>query len=393
MMQSIIDDAGSIMTDSIVFASGLDHLPPVVNGVITLSDNTSYFITDNIDLQGARIIDGINTTLLGVDSSHCGITSTGLGAGVPLITADTRNLITRNLRFYDVDTLFEVSDASWFGTGCIIEGVQNIGTFTDCPVIAQTFLQIIDSEGMVFTGTSDDIGFINSYASGRNDGTSPIMTLADNFTLTGRLILDESTAVANANDTLIHIGTGLTAAAETIVVQGVNFSGAGIYLTGLNPNDTEVLLLNNRGIPSTHVHGQAYMQGNATATTVASASTWYKVAGTTTEGSTDKVSMTANNQLQIDAGISRTYKIEVILSFNTSPNNVVRFAIYESNPGSVCTPSIVEVSSDASGGAQNITCMCLSSAVTPDKFEVHCSNETAANNITVVDMNFIITEI
>jgi hypothetical protein len=103
----IIKTDGSGNLSFISYPSNLNFIttksdfPIASRGVITLTDNVTYFITTNIDLTGDRLVSGSNTTIIGGSSENCTLTSTGLGVGVPLLTIEYTTPI-RNISFVNV---------------------------------------------------------------------------------------------------------------------------------------------------------------------------------------------------------------------------------------------------------------------------------------------------
>jgi len=73
--------------DGYNFINKKDDFPSPSNGIITLEDNITYFITSTIDLEGDRIVCGENTCLIGGSSENCRIKSTGL-LNTSLITSN-----------------------------------------------------------------------------------------------------------------------------------------------------------------------------------------------------------------------------------------------------------------------------------------------------------------
>lgn len=47
------------------FIQTKQNFPSPVSGVIFLDDNTTYFITTTVDLQGDRLVGGVNTAIIG----------------------------------------------------------------------------------------------------------------------------------------------------------------------------------------------------------------------------------------------------------------------------------------------------------------------------------------
>jgi hypothetical protein len=135
------------------------------------------------------------------------------------------------------------------------------------------------------------------------------------------------------------------------------------------------------------------MQNNATVTTVASANVFYKVLGTTTASADNQKYLHSNNRLTNDAIIPRKFLIQCNLSFTSGSNNVCQFGFYDSVLATVRTPSKTKSTANGSGRAESVTFNCVVTHKQGDYLEIHASNTTGSNNITVTDMNFVITEI
>ena len=135
------------------------------------------------------------------------------------------------------------------------------------------------------------------------------------------------------------------------------------------------------------------MQNNATVTTIASSSTFYKVSGTTTASSDNSKFSHSNNRLTCDADIVRKYLIQCTLSFNSSNGNVCEFGFYDSQLAGIRTPSRTQATANAAGRAENVSFSCVLFMSSGDYLEIHCANNTGSNDITVTDMNFVVTEI
>jgi hypothetical protein len=89
--------------NNIVFVGSKSDFPAPVANVITLVADVTYFITDHIDLTGARLVGAENTTIIGGSSENCTITSTGLDGGTALFTTEWTTPI-RHISFKDVGT-------------------------------------------------------------------------------------------------------------------------------------------------------------------------------------------------------------------------------------------------------------------------------------------------
>jgi hypothetical protein len=135
------------------------------------------------------------------------------------------------------------------------------------------------------------------------------------------------------------------------------------------------------------------MQNNATATVISASSTFYKVLGTTSASADNSKYSHSNNRLTNNANISRKYLIQCVLSFTSGSTHVCEFGFYDSKLGAVRTPSRTKATSNAGGRAENVSFACVVSHSNGYYLEIHCSNNTSSQNITITDMNFVITEI
>jgi len=148
----------------------------------------------------------------------------------------------------------------------------------------------------------------------------------------------------------------------------------------------------NVGIPNTSVVGQMYMNGNALATSVALINTFYKVAGVTLPGNNNEKYTVTDNRLTNGATIRRKFMAEVTLSFSSGSNNVIEFAIYESVSG-LCVPSRTKSTANAVGRAENISLMCIIEHADGDYVELWVANTSASTDVTVTEMNFIVSQL
>ena len=165
------------------------------------------------------------------------------------------------------------------------------------------------------------------------------------------------------------------------------------HLAGVGVGSNDALFINCTNIANSAANGQLYMQGNTTATTISNTTSYFKVAGTTTASADNSKFTHANNRLTCDAVVSRKYLIQCFLSFSSGNNNICEFGFYDSQLAAVRTPSKTKSTANASGRAENLGFACVVTMVTGNYLEIHARNTSAATNITVDAMNFIITEI
>lgn len=378
------------------FITQKDDFPTPVAGVITLPADETWVIAGDIDLQGDRIVMAGVTTIIGGSSETSYLTSTGLGAGVALITTEW-TLAMQFLTFRDVDTCFSIDGNTnpplaldWTGVNFL--NIPNIGTVNTCDNFIYTKGAFLSSKNLLFDGTHGTIAFNNSLLQG--DGAAgDIVKVLSTATIIRRFRINYSPVIASGLTNGINIDPLATIPDESFVLDTVSFAGGSTYLPGIGTASNKALFIRCTGITNTAVNGQMYMQNNGTATTVLATNTFYKVAGTTTASPDNSKYLHSNNRLTNDATISRDYLIQCNLSFSSGNNNVCEFGFFDSKLGAVRTPSRTKSTANSAGRAENVSFFCVVTHSQGDYIEIHAANTSSTNNITVTDMNVVITEI
>jgi hypothetical protein len=381
----------SISSGEIVFVASKSDLPTASNGVITLADNVTYFFTGTVDLTGDRLVCGQNTTILGGSSENCRIKSTGLTQA--LITSNyslpMRNITIEAALALNLDGDGTTTALDWFGvnfTDCAV-----VGTIKDYSNFIMADSAFLNSSGLTFDGTIGTVGFSQCLFDGRSATTTFILPAT--LTITRRFRVIYSSFVVLSGETGINVNASATIPTEAYILDTVNFGGGGTYLSGITHTSNKSLFINCTNITNTAVNGQLYMQGNVTATTVSVQNTFYKVAGTTTASADNSKFSHSDNRLTCDAVISRKYLIQCVLSFTSSANDICEFGFYDSQLATLRTPSRTKATANASGRAENVAFSCVVTMKANDYLEIHARNTSGARNITVDQLNFVVTEI
>jgi len=379
---------------NLIFIYSLNDFPASTSTRITLLDNVTYFICDVIDLFGNRLICGQNTTIIGGSSENCRLKSTGLSSGTALISSEwslpIRNITIEHAKALNLDASLNSGQAlDWFGVN--FTDCTTIGTIKGYSNFVMNDSAFLNSQGLTFDGTIGTIAFGNCLFDCRTSGTSII--LPSTLTITRRFRVIYSSFIISSGETGINVNASATIPTESYILDTVNFSGGGTYLTGINHTSNDALFINCKNIINSAANGQLYMQGNATATVVSATNTFYKIAGTTTASSDNSKFSHSNNRLTCDAIISRKYLIQCYLSFSSSNGNVCEFGFYDSQLAAVRTPSRTKSTANSSGRAENIGFACVVTMDAGDYLEIHGANTSTTTNITVDNMNFVITEI
>lgn len=385
----------STIATNIVYVSEKSDFPTAVGGVITLLADKTYILTADVDLTGDRIVcDGV-VNLFGLSSEVSFLTSTGLGVGVPLITS-LYTLVLHNISFKDVDTCFYIDGTTtlvaldWKAVNFI--NIPNVGVISTCDNFIFDTGAFLGSKGLRFTGTIGTVAINNSLLRGTGASGS-IIELDASCIITRRFRIIYTSIVAFGATTGINVNVSATIPTEAYILDTINFSGGSTYLVGLNQTSNDALFINCVGISNTTANGQAYMQGNAVATTISLTSTFYKVAGTTTASADNSKFNHSDNRLTCDATINRKYLIQANLDFTAGNGNICEFGFYDSQLSTIRTPSRTKSTANAAGRAESVTFFCVVSMNSGDFIEIHCANNSSTSNITVENLNFLITEI
>lgn len=369
--------------------------PASVGDVITLEDETTYMITTTIDLQGKRIVCGNNTAIIGASSENSKLLSTGLTGAA---------LITSNYSLPMRDIAIEANIAM----NC--NGTQNYAldwhsvNFVNCPTIGtvsnySNFIMVdssfLNSSGLSFSGSIGTIGF-NGVLFNLYTGTTG---LSINGTVSRRFRIIYSSMVIPSGTVGIHISTGASILDESYILDTINFSGNGTYFSGAvtGGNDSTNKALWNSckgsGVDNTFITGQLYMSNNATATVVSATNTFYDVSGSSSSGSFNSRISSSGTTLTCQATIKRKYLVQATLSFTSGVNNVCEFGLYDSSIGNIITSSRTKSTANGSGRAENIALFGIVDFVSTNFVKLQCSNTSSITNITVSELNFVITEL
>lgn len=358
-------------------------LPAAVSNVITL-EAKSYIISAEIDLTGDRLVAVEGTSIIGLSTNSSKILSTGL-TGNPLITSNY-GLTLRHITL-EAETPFNLDASANPGealdwTSVSLVNCTNQGIIKSYDNFASVLLAIIDSSGISFDGTIGSAVFSNSFFD--TSSTNKALSFLSTCTITRRIRVSESAFVIASGETGVEIVSGATIPNESVIIDLCNFSGGGTYLSGIASSDLKSRFIQDDGIDNSLSVGQMYMNNNATATTIASAGTYYKVAGTTTAGSNIERFTHTSGRLTYN-GVSAKFDISATFSFTGTNNKVLRFRIAKN--GTAIASTQMSRTINASGAYANMVIQDVVSLVATDYIEIFCTNSTDTNSITVSDLN------
>lgn len=380
--------AGGI-PDSFVFVESVADFPNATGDVITLVDGVCYFVTRPVDLGGKRLVAGQNTTIMGSSYYSCSISSTGLAAGTALL-ASAWNLHLASISIthgtaVNLDATGNAGQALDF-QGVNFEDCATIGTIKNYDNVLLTNCGILESAGLTLDGTISTFAADKCLFNPPASGTA--IVLPSSVTISRRFRVIYSSFVVGSGETGINASASATIPTEGYILDTVNFSGAGTYISGLTHTDDESLFVNCRGITNTAVAAGMTMSNNATATNIVTTGVAVKVAGTTTAAPENQKFTHSDNKLTYTGALPRVFRISVILTV-TGPNNAqITASIYDI--GSQVSGSAFTVTTDGSGRAENIITQAIVSMDATDYIEVYISNDTNNTDVTVEDMSVIV---
>lgn len=380
---------------NLVFVDDLSKLPEPVSDVITLLDGYSYLFTLPVDLLGSRIVSGENSVIVGLSSENCSITSTGLDSATALVTSEY-TMPMRFITIKDVGTSLDFDGTTntvaldW--TGVNFQDVDTVGVINNCSNFIFNKGAFLTAKGLTFTGTSGTIALENSIFIG-DGGEGALITLDSGLTLTRRFRANTSSIVAFGGDVGILVEEGATIPDESFILDNINFSGGGTYLSGIDASSNKALISRCNGIDNSSTIGQYYMIGNAITTVIVGSDTPTKVLGITIEGAlTSKFDCdTTDNRGIYTGALSDKFKCDVVLSASSGNNNDLSFYIYKNDVQ--ISESVSKTTTDGFGDSNNVSIHSVSELNPEGYLEVWAENNSDSGNITVTDMNVIITKL
>lgn len=375
--------------DNIRFVAYKSDFPTPSGGVITLEDNKTYFISGTVDLTGDRIVAGQNTALQGGSSENTFLISTGLDANTALITSEW-SITCRFISFTHGTAVNLDADGNpnqaldWFQVN--FTNCANSGTIANYSNAVFNTCAILNSSNLTFDGTIGSIVYSDSLIQPASGGAGLI--LPSTLTLTRRLRVTDCAVVVIPGSIGLDVDVSASIEVEGYILDTVNFSAGGTYVSGVQFDDNKSNWSNCRGVINSANIAHMTMTGNATATTISATSTPVKVAGTTVaQPITQRFTHTAN-RLTSDGAIVRAYKVTAILSFTSGTNNEI--GAYVALNGTVIDNSETYATANASGRAENTAVQTITELTETDYIEIFVENNSIVSDITVSDMNVVV---
>ncbi len=383
----------SISSGNIVFVQSKSDLPTAVSGVITLANAISYFFTTTVDLLGDRLVCGLNTVILGASSENCYIKSTGLNSSTALITS-VYSLPIRNISFthgtvFNLDGDGVTTALDWFGINFV--NCTTVGTIKDYTNFVMGDSAFLNSSGMTFDGSIGTIAFGNCLFDCSTGGTA--ITLASTLTVTRRFRIIYSSFVVLSGETGINVNASATISSERYILDTVNFSGGGTYISGVGHTDNKALFTNCVGIANTTTRGFYYMVNNTTDTTIGSpnVNVWVKAAGTTTADSNNSKFSHSSNRLTYTGAFNTSFLVTVNTAVRAGASNQ-NISIGIAKNGTILANSEMTIRTSTSNQEHPGSTQYQIDLITNDYVELFVKNNQSTD-VRVSDLNFSVVKI
>ena len=196
-----------------------------------------------------------------------------------------------------------------------------------------------------------------------------------NVSATNGLVVSHN-FTANADGLPILLNT--TAASPTIASI---VAGSGISVQAVNTGGIEITSIADQ------IYSQVTMQGNSTATTIATQSTAVKVAGTWVVQTESNFTGNTTGRLTYTGSTTEVVSANVSITFSHAGSGTDNLAVYIAKNGSVLTAS--KLTRAVTGNSRgNVGTFFNVSMATSDYLEVFVANDSDTSNITVVDCLF-----
>ena len=373
---------------SVVDVATIADFPAAVANVITLPDNASYRIIGDLDLAGARLVTGNNTSLVGQAPYYSALRSTGISTAVPMITAaqgfqiDSLNLIAPTIFSLvgNTNALFSF----WRST---FTASRQIGNVREAGLVSFNTCTSTPSGNVSFQGNIVSTTIQSCTMRGLGGNNTSMFHLDPSVRVIGRMRFFMNNFDPGAGGTGIVVGNGATIVQpEGLWIDSNAFEdGVSEALAGIDvATSNYVIAFNNINLTSSIAAGQMYLTAPSSIPT-ADRSAYYKMTGTYSAGAnTTKFTENGTGRLTYTGALGTRVKVTASVTFTTNKNvDVCSFGIYDSARANVTTESIQTMTAGSTTQPQNVTLVYIATMNPGAYVEVWGRNQTTAGAINL----------
>ena len=378
---------------NIVIVDSLNDLPTPVGSSITLNANKMYIFSGIVNISPNYLsLNGAG--LRGMDPAKDGIMSSTSGGilrstGVNVFIIDLAVIpLSGATKAYDFSDNTGTKFCNLFSGCSVVEigipslGVGQISGFKSI-TIQSNYWNCTD--GIKIGGTVGKFCSILNFITGISAGAG-IEFLA------GAVVDD----VDLGNNYFVYTGqTGVKLNAGATIDRGrmtTNmFRGVTTFINGFDSYTPGWQMVSNTNIPNSRAFAFLYMNSNTTATSLPSANTYYKIAGTTTTVNAKKFS-SSPNRITYTGKTGIVGKVLVVLGAK-APSNNTDFSIVIAKNGVVIAVPLASIAASTNNQSFQLTFVTELDLNTNDYIEVFIrSNNSNTNTVTIEEMQFRITD-
>jgi len=264
-----------------------------------------------------------------------------------------------------------------------IPEMDNNLTYLESLGLSQSYISVITLSGndLIFTGTGSAFS-----------GTISLP-------ISGSGSVDYISGITLSGENLVFSGTG-SAFSGTISLSGIS-GGTQSYISGITLSSNDLVFTGTGSAFSGTISlpEKAYTNyfdfSSSYITNIVDADTWYKLNSNTTTSFSRNGLSTSNNRVT-NTGSKRVFKIEGIVSLTAGNNQEIHASFFRGklNEGPSLHPCSEQSTITGTGNRTNaIPFHCLIELDNGDFIEVWVKNKAGTNDITLSNVNVIITEL
>lgn len=382
-----------LLPDTIVWVETVNDFPEPISGTIYLDSSKNYMISTHVSVgdlnfsvpnnvsffgfgrNNTGIISTKSSSVLfsgsqGITIHYCGLQALGSGSSIFNISSVSTEEIILNSNKYI---------SSSFGT---------VGPSNNVEITFNTFEHC--SGGIVLNGQYDTV-IIDSADVNNPQENFIFLEIKPNTEVVNRIRVNFSKFTIQSGQ------IGISASNASIIpVDGLQlfynyFTGSGNFLVGLPVGTDATFFKGNIGVRDTFAIGQMTMRGN-NVLTLLTQNIWAKVSGSTT-GSTGTLLEKfthATNRLTYTGTKQRIMRINALASLQGTAGVDFNIGVFKNQI--VTSGSTFPISTDGAGNFINASINAIFTMATGDFVEFFVQNIQNNSDVTVSDLNFIVSE-